>query len=113
MKVDITSETIKYLTDQLTFGGPESELIAHAIEALCARQERENPEPLTLEQLHDRVGRPVWLINTVNGIGKWMIVETIQRGGCLFVDDDCHHRWSYSDYGKTWLAYDHEPKEAR
>lgn len=84
-----------------------------ALSALREKAERENPKPLTLEQLKERVGKPVWIQkehygeykvfkkhhDSLNKYGKryWFADKEI-----LF---ECH-------YGETWLAYDHEPKGA-
>ena len=66
-----------------------------------------NPQPLTLERLKERIGKPVYVISK-DGIHKgWEVVEEYKdngqygkrlliRGGVLFVDN--------------YNFYDHEPK---
>ena len=58
-------------------------------------------EPLTLDELRQMEGEPVWVQSPgVPEYGRWAIVEGVGEN-CLFLRDDftCH------DYGKTWLAY--------
>jgi hypothetical protein len=72
----------------------------YILDLLMQEHKRENPQPLTLKELKERVGKPVWTVtNGVVGSGRWEIVDFLY---------DC-----FTDsYGKTWIAYDHEPKEA-
>ena len=56
-------------------------------------------EPLTLDELREMDGEPVWLVNQ-NG-GRWVIMS----GAYL-----CDSRKN-ADYGKTWLAYRQKPEE--
>jgi hypothetical protein len=96
---------------------PSHDVLLKAENALRTQQERENPQPLTLEQLRERVGKPVW-IDIIGYMGnmtsEWGLVNGCMKsietssGYALYYDDD-----DGDDYGKTWLAYDHEPKEAR
>ena len=78
-----------------------------AISALRAQRERENQKPLTLDELRQMDGEPVWVQSPgVPEYGRWAIVEGVGEN-CLFLHDDftCH------DYGKTWLAYRKKPEE--
>gem|GEM_PF-1846632 len=74
-----------------------------AIQALQEKLERENPQPLGLEELRKMDGEPVW----IEIIGKpdlncWGYHdEDGVNGYTRFTSDD--------DYGKTWLAYRHKP----
>ena len=61
-------------------------------------------EPLTLDELRQMDGEPVWVQSPgVPEYGRWAIVEGVGEN-CLFLHDDftCH------EYGKTWLAYRHK-----
>ena len=69
------------------------------------KQERNTP--LTLDELRQMDGEPVWVQSPgVPEYGRWAIVEGVGEN-CLFLRDDftCH------DYGKTWLAYRQKPEE--
>jgi hypothetical protein len=77
--------------------------------ALRAQQDRENPKPLTLAQLKERVGKPVW-VRYRDGIGCcWGIVEFT---GALHIKTrykiisllDLQH-----SLGKYFNLYDHQP----
>ena len=91
-----------------------------AISALRAQAERENPKPLTLEQLKERDGNPVWTVtNGVYGSGGWELIKFTIVCACPWHEiiecvrlDEEQYGCEISTYGKTWLAYDHEPKEA-
>lgn len=81
--------------------------------ALREKQERENPKPLTLEELKEHYRKSVYAVS-LDGEeeNQWGILRRSLCGSigiwnkrsemALFVE---------SDYGKTWLAYDYEPKE--
>ena len=66
-------------------------------------------EPLTLEQLREMYGEPVWV---VCGIYKdWRIPEFIDEGGYKgFIKFTDRSAEPISDYGKNWLAYAHKPE---
>ena len=77
-----------------------------AISAL-RQQGQERNAPLTLDELREMGGEPVWVQSPgVPEYGRWAIVEGVGEN-CLFLHDDftCH------DYGKTWLAYRQKPEE--
>ena len=72
------------------------------------REVTKKVEPLTLDDLREMDGEPVWVQSPgVPEYGRWAIVEGVGEN-CLFLHDDftCH------DYGKTWLAYRQKPEEA-
>jgi len=96
-----------------------------AITALCEQAERENPQPLTLDELKqlELAGIGIYISNTDGGpifrgnkytaavldktvafgtIGEYRLQAIYGRGLTL----------AESDYSKTWLAYRHKPKEA-
>ena len=77
------------------------EALDMAISALRQQEATKKVEPLTLEELRQMDGEPVWVQSPgVPEYGRWAIVEGVGEN-CLFLHDDftCH------DYGKTWLAY--------
>jgi hypothetical protein len=89
------------------------------VQAIKEKLVRENPQPLTLKELKERAGKPVWTVtNGVVGSGRWEIVD-FQKP--QYDDREVLTLANLSDglydcfadnYGKTWIAYDHEPKEA-
>ena len=90
-----------------------------AILALRAQLERENPEPLTLDELQKL------------RLKEWVWVEVLEPNACYNAQPAYYQKqsswrpeahfacgypgWSttfdYCDYGKTWLAYRHKPEE--
>lgn len=88
-----------------------------AVSALREQEERENQKPLTLDELREMDGEPVFLVDLVhksdpgtpNLWGGWIVFTShntngfIPRGGGFF---------SNYGYGKTWLAYRSKLKEA-
>ena len=71
------------------------------------REVTKKVEPLTLDELREMDGEPVWVQSPgVPEYGRWAIVEGVGEN-CLFLHDDftCH------EYGKTWLAYRQKPEE--
>lgn len=90
----------------------EHEVARMAISALRAQAERENPQPLTLEELRRMDGQPVWVTFADNYVPVthtqipplWMIVSA--------EDEELQAKNEYvcfSDIG--WLAYRSKPKE--
>lgn len=75
--------------------------------------ERHNPKALTLEELKERVGMPVWTItNGVEGSGRWEIIEAISDEFIRLCNpEDTTYDCPVDTYGKTWLAYDYPPED--
>lgn len=67
-------------------------------------------DPLTIEQLREIDGQPVWAKQLENS-------KEIKEGWVLVYKDDGYaavQRWTqcplwYKDYGKTWIAYAYHP----
>lgn len=72
-----------------------------AISALRAQQEAEKNEPLTLEELRE-MDCPVWICYKQ---------ETWGPQHPLADNMSCsRYQFCFEDYGKTWLAYRHQPR---
>jgi hypothetical protein len=78
--------------------------------ALRAQQERENPKSLSLDELKERVGSPVWVVEK-NGNGWWGILVIPQWRNDIYIAIKGGLSRCSLDYGKTWLAYSHKPKQ--
>ena len=67
-------------------------------------------EPLTLDELREMDGEPVWIANPdALRYGRWGIVDGVYQAEddqvlMLRGDYSCHY------YGKTWLAYRRPPE---
>lgn len=86
-----------------------------AIQALQEKAERENPKPLTLEQLKGKKWK-AWIYIKTNEMAA-MTSDWYRIFEPIIADFSVGYPgviWDldFSDYGKTWSAYDHEPKEA-
>lgn len=107
----------------------DKELLAKAWDLKSARitadafdQAEREPEPkaLTLEELRERIGKPVWIKDLVfNDVELLRFDKICEPYGYSDLDyrfeqfgiDVGLIRWE-GKYGKHWLAYDSEPKEA-
>lgn len=91
-----------------------------AISDLRAQQEHESNEPLTLDELRQMEGEPVWTVGvsyTKDGtFSMWDIIESVDENGIQF-GYSCEHPewWAYglkTTDGKRllgWLAYRRKP----
>lgn len=76
---------------------------------IVSRTSSSEPEskPLTLDELRERNKKPVYCKGIVNeGLTDFGIVNTFVGR----VYDGNFDWWEFSEYGKTWLAYDREVK---
>ncbi len=86
-----------------------------SIAALRAQQEVQKNEPLTLEELQEMDGEPVWLEEVGHdGYGEWDICYGVTGLGgedplVCFSNDFL----SVKNYGVTWLAYRRKMKEGK
>ena len=70
-------------------------------------------EPLTLEELRQMRGKPVWTVTTgFNGSGRWELVcdvdceDALEMASCV----DGFYDIEVNTYGSTWLAYRRPPE---
>ena len=86
---------------------PTHDAAVMAISALRAQQQAETNEPLTLDELRQMEGEPVWFVR--GECGCWRILDIIYKSGheefVLFDDGSSD---PLADYGKDWLAYRHK-----
>jgi hypothetical protein len=81
--------------------------IETALTALREKAEREDPEPLLLEQLLTMDSTPVWV--------EYLLTPTDEVNWCVIEDQAAHipgcdyARFEFKDYGRTWIAYAHRP----
>ena len=93
------------------------EALDMAISALRAQQDHfrevtKKVEPLTLDELRQMGGEPVWIKLFDKKEEFWVLrydwVDTRNPEPMILF----HMRWySHVDYGKTWLAYRQKPEE--
>lgn len=84
-----------------------------AISALRAQQEGEKNETLTLDELRDMDGQPVWCCSPyITTDGHWAIVRNAtfdvpENNYCVYA---VGIMWYFSEYGETWIAYRRPPE---
>ena len=94
-------------------------MLSMALLALRAQQERENPQPLTLDELREMDGRPVWCADGEEHSCYCLV--NAESEDCI---DSESGAWCFAFYGMTrdgenglhnmgWLAYRTRPKEAQ
>lgn len=101
----------------------EETIAAYALadEALAEKQEKENPQPLTLEQMQGMAGEPIYIVvlaDAENGIEQNRQWEILARKCPVDMDlqdvnlecGDCYATYTL---GNTWVPYAQKPKEAR
>ena len=94
-----------YIDDEL------KEAMQMAISALREKAERENPKPLTIEELRQMDGEPVWIKADNYGLFADVVKIRGREDGDCFVGVKICYRLQENGYGKTWIAYRHKPKE--
>ena len=77
------------------------------------RRAQENPQPLTLEELQEMDGEPVW-IDYMDGFATWRIIESVDNPDKPYARIHFYETiWKHLfDYGKTWLAYRTKPERS-
>jgi len=99
--------------------GKQCELVKTALEALYEKKEREQTEnkPLTLEELIEIDGEPVWITLPFNKYtGHWAICYGLRdrkKHGRELVDFGMGSYEYMDEYGEEWIAYRNKPKEER
>lgn len=123
MTADKAIECFKQRMPGCTMCGTR-ELYECAIAALTEQAARINPKPLTLDELKERDGKPVWVkeitLEPIDG-DHWGIVDvnlvcpgSFGMGAIISPATDGKSKFAitpFSEYDKTHVAYDHPPKE--
>ena len=71
---------------------------------------RENPAPLTIEELRQMDEEPVWVSNLKEPESSEYCVTFANYSVAYIPGCECDW-YSFETYGKTWIAYRHKPKE--
>lgn len=95
-----------YIDDEL------KEAMQMAKAALREKAERENPQPLTLEELRQMDREPVWIKADHYGLFADVVKIRGREDGDCFVGVKICYWLQENGYSKTWIAYRHKPKEA-
>ena len=91
------------------------------MEAIQEKLERENPKPLTIEELRQMDGEPVWVTDpeepavsvycTIDVCTRFKEDRVNDKHSEAMIPGDGFSYYSFDKYGKTWTAYRHKPKE--
>lgn len=73
--------------------------------------EIDHVKPLTLEELRQMDGEPVWIEADHYGVYADVVRIQGQEDGKRYVHFKINWRLQENGCGKTWLAYRHKPKE--
>lgn len=66
--------------------------------------------PLTVEQLKEREGKPVFVVDNEHKEKIWCIIANYNNSVQAEIAG-CDHFWyEQKNYGTTWVAFDREPK---
>lgn len=80
------------------------ELIDFVRQVEADYEERENPEPLTIEELREMDGEPVWIDDWWEDSHGWEFSLDAE-------DYFAGEKRTTKGYGSIWVAYRHKPKE--
>ena len=80
--------------------------ICMAIDALWELEYRSTPPVLTIDELRDMVGEPVYIVK--GDIGWWDIVWYFSSGGWMYTATNEYLR--IESCGVEWRAYRHKPE---
>lgn len=72
----------------------------------CGRNKKKLSKPLTLDQLREMDGLPVWVSVPVRKYSNWGIVDFNFKRILPFFKEDSF--WDFSNFGE-WLAYEYPP----
>lgn len=89
------------LCDRLEYMQDFNEIV---LAALRAQQERENPQPLTLEELRKMDGEKVYIPESEYYFDGYGVVDIAKE--MVVADDGIDDGfWPFCDYSENWLAY--------
>lgn len=77
------------------------------LDAIRDKLDREKPKPLTIEELREMHGEPVWL----DGFEWRVCYGTSTFRGSEYLETGSGSGIPLDDYGERWNAYRHKPKE--
>jgi hypothetical protein len=86
------------------------EVAANALcESAALRADAPPPNgPLTMEELREMDGQPVWFCKCHNGLCNWCVIDHTNETNIFFTDGTVR---LMSSYGDGWLAYRRRPEE--
>ena len=104
MTIDEAIKAMQNIDLVLSVTDSEHEAARMAISALRAQQERENPQPLTLEELRRMDGEVDYIPESEEYFGGMGIVSVSQER-VVDVGVPKFGYWLFREYGEGWRAY--------
>lgn len=104
MTIDEAIKAMQNIDLVLSVTESEHEAARMAISALRAQAERENPQPLTLEELRRMDGEVVYIPESEEYFGGMGIVSVSQER-VVDVGVPKFGYWLFREYGEGWRAY--------
>lgn len=102
-------------------GEPRPDIVTFTAEFWRVPDGEKDPPPnapLTLEELREMDGEPVWLhtfsaVQKKTNIAQWAIVECVSSANAVFLRAGVNSRLTewFCNYGTRWLAYRRKPEE--
>lgn len=103
-------EAIERLSLLRIFDAPDlNDAVKMAVVALRAQADTPPNDPLTLEELREMDGEPVWVtpMRGSGGFSVWMLVDV----ECELCRETHGEMAVFENCGKTWTAYRRKPEE--
>jgi hypothetical protein len=97
---------ISYLFDLTYLPDGESPIYGGYVVLGLRRVQPDNP-PLTLKQLREMDGEPVWVASSVYNDNEYNLVTGISDTAIMFASKDGQVYRQINEYEKLWLAYAH------
>lgn len=89
------------------------EAVRLSLAALREKAERENPKPMTLDELRQMDGEPAYFVSLRDGFSAWGIVRVVNMSQTWFIAVAGSERafGERDSYGTEWIGYRSKPKE--
>ena len=109
-------EDVPYLLDEITRLTAESEALREELKNARTVPTVEPLEPLTLEELREMDGEPIYCVVLKSGKGEWAIDRIIGvkigvKESWLMGTSGARFSYGKNDYGEAWLAFRQKPTE--
>ena len=117
MSIEEIIKNLKHMVETCDAGGTVVwdkwiKTAREAIALLRTPPDAQPNEPLTLEELRDMVGKPVWITRDYGPDIGWAVIGSFASPyGVYFGTERGSLRLPYEDCGETWTAYRRPPKE--
>lgn len=88
---------------------PVTRYTADAIAEKLCREVKDENLSLTLEELREMDGMPVWIVE--GSCAHYVLITDIMEDGLWVICREDESKMLFTDYSKTWIAYRRKPEE--